>query len=204
VLVLALAGCGTRNGGADDGVASAVNAGANKGKTTTTTKPVDDETARVAFTKCLREHGVQVDDAPAGMVKGRPGSASGKQQGGIRIEAKDAKKMEAASKACQKYAPNGGQPPKLDPKQIEAVRKMAACMRSHGVPSFPDPDKNGMLKIEFNKGKSDPSMDPENATFQKAMEACRGDDMPMMQSRTDGGPGGGAGPQFGSSTGGGQ
>jgi hypothetical protein len=202
VLVLVLAGCGTKNAGADNGVASAANAQNAKGKATTTTT-MNDEAARLAFTKCLREHGIDVDDSGPGTLKGRAGSSSDKKEQGIRIHGSgDNKKMDAAMKACQKYAPNGGQPPKLDPKQIEAVRKMAACMRSHGVPSFPDPDKTGLLKLEFIQGKSDPTLDPENKTFTKAMEACRGDDVPMMMSRTDGGPGKGSGPEAGSSGGG--
>jgi hypothetical protein len=196
VLVLALAGCGTKGGAADDGVASVANAGA--GKTTTTTKPVSDAAAMAAFTKCLRDHGIEVDDAPG------PGG-KGEHRVGIKVQAKDAKKMEAAQRACQKLAPNGGEPPKLNPEQVEAVRTMAACMRSHGVPSFPDPDKNGILRLSFVKGKSDASLDPESPTFHKAMETCRSDDMPMQMSRRSDGDGPGAqggGPEFGTSGGG--
>jgi hypothetical protein len=187
LLVLALAGCGAK-AAANDGVASAVNAGNGKATTTTT---MDDEQARLAFTRCMREHGVQIQDAGPGLVKGRaPGGA---KTNGMKITGSDPQKMQAAMRACQKYQPNGGQPPKLNPQQIEEARKMSACMRDHGITDFPDPDKNGLLQLKFIKGKTKGNMDPENPTFKKAMEACRGDSVPMVQSNGDGPDTGSAG-----------
>jgi hypothetical protein len=45
----------------------------------------------------------------------------------------------------------------------------AQCMRKNGVPSFPDP-VNGQLHIQVTKGGP---MDPHNATFQSAQQACK-------------------------------
>jgi hypothetical protein len=46
--------------------------------------------------------------------------------------------------------------------------KYTACMRSHGVPSFPDPDGRGTLTITVS-----PSLDPSSPGFQKAEADCQ-------------------------------
>lgn len=43
--------------------------------------------------------------------------------------------------------------------------KVAECMRSHGVPSFPDPGANGGLVIPNN-------VNPQSPAFQSAQQAC--------------------------------
>ncbi len=45
----------------------------------------------------------------------------------------------------------------------------ARCMRSHGVPSFPDPQPNGNLNI------SGTGVDKGSPQFNHAMQACRSD-----------------------------
>jgi hypothetical protein len=44
--------------------------------------------------------------------------------------------------------------------------KFVACMRSHGVPDFPDP-QGGRLLIGGGK------VDPNSPQFKSAMQACR-------------------------------
>jgi hypothetical protein len=46
----------------------------------------------------------------------------------------------------------------------------SACMRSHGVPKFPDPDSKGRLMLEAGPGTG---IDPESAQFKAADQACR-------------------------------
>ena len=53
--------------------------------------------------------------------------------------------------------------------------KFAQCMRSHGVPDFPDPNKNGGFS-----GTS--TINPASPTFQNAQSTC-------MQLSGLGGPG---------------
>jgi hypothetical protein len=43
------------------------------------------------------------------------------------------------------------------------------CMRSHGVPDFPDPDKQGDLVIQGSPGSD---LDPSAPAFQAAEKAC--------------------------------
>jgi hypothetical protein len=46
----------------------------------------------------------------------------------------------------------------------------SACMRSHGVPSFPDPDAQGHLFLKVTKGGP---LDPSAPSFQAAQQACK-------------------------------
>jgi hypothetical protein len=49
------------------------------------------------------------------------------------------------------------------------LEKYSQCMRSHGVPSFPDP-VDGRLSPTVRKGGP---LDPSNPQFQSAQKACR-------------------------------
>ena len=46
--------------------------------------------------------------------------------------------------------------------------KLSQCMRSHGVPNFPDPGPDGELSIGPGSG-----IDPGSPAFQSAQRACR-------------------------------
>jgi hypothetical protein len=46
--------------------------------------------------------------------------------------------------------------------------KFASCMRSHGVPNFPDPSPGGGLKIAPGSG-----LNPQSPSFQAAQKACQ-------------------------------
>jgi hypothetical protein len=118
------------------------------------------------------------------------GSASGIDPGSARFQ--------TAQRACAKDLPNGGRP---TPAQQALMRtqalKFSVCMRSHGVPGFPDPDfgSDGTVSIRI---RASSGIDPRSAQFQTARQACQGD--------LPGRPGSGkatAGPAFGAkSTGG--
>jgi hypothetical protein len=45
--------------------------------------------------------------------------------------------------------------------------RYTACMRSHGVPNFPDPDAHGTITITVS-----PSLDPSSPLFQRAETDC--------------------------------
>jgi hypothetical protein len=53
----------------------------------------------------------------------------------------------------------------------EKAMKFAQCMRDNGVSGFPDPDASGALTIDAVANGS--SVDPNSATFQQALSACR-------------------------------
>jgi hypothetical protein len=65
-------------------------------------------------------------------------------------------------------------------RQKNAGLKLAECMRSHGVPDFPDPGSSGGFGIQASAGGGNASILVDGHTinvsgpaFQKAMQTCR-------------------------------
>ncbi|AIG73471.1 MULTISPECIES: hypothetical protein [Amycolatopsis] len=152
-----VAGCG---GGGDGGdkvasISSPPAAGAGDGKQADN---VSDEDKMRNFAKCMREHGVDMPDP----------KTDGDGQGSISIEAgevgRDENKMKAASDACRKLLPNGGEIKPPTPEELDKMRKEAKCMREHGI-DFPDPDPSGKgAAMTMDMG------DPKK--FEEAAKAC--------------------------------
>lgn len=133
------------------------------------------------FTKCMKEHGVDIPEptnAPAPKAGGSTGGGPGIV---IQGAGPDKEKIDKANEACKSLLPNGGKPPKLDAQQLDEARKMAKCMREHGI-NMPDPDPNspGMM---FGQGEGD-RVDPE--VMKKAAEECSGGKM-HFETKEDGG-----------------
>jgi hypothetical protein len=156
LLGLALAGCG--GSGGSDGVASA-GGGAAAGPSASA-EPVSDDERRLKFAECMRENGVDVPDP-------EPGG-----DGGMRVllgEGVDPQKARAAMEKCRSHLPNGGEGMRLDPEQLENLRKLAQCMRDNGVEDFPDPSADGTVQF----GGGDRNIDPNDPTVRAAMEKCQ-------------------------------
>jgi hypothetical protein len=78
-------------------------------------------------------------------------------------------RFKAASEACRKLLPGGGpnnQAP-LTAAQQEQYLRAAACIRSHGVPNFPDPTfSGGGVHIEHQK------LNESSPSFKAAVHDC--------------------------------
>jgi hypothetical protein len=78
----------------------------------------------------------------------------------------------SANKTCKHLLPNNGNGPtqgQLQAMMAQAL-KLTACMRSHGVPNFPDPkEASGGISISLGG----PGLDPNSPKFQAAQNACR-------------------------------
>jgi hypothetical protein len=48
------------------------------------------------------------------------------------------------------------------------IAKFSSCMRTHGVPNFPDPDSQGTVSINASSG-----INPGSPSFQHAQQQCR-------------------------------
>jgi len=70
----------------------------------------------------------------------------------------------AAQPSCQSLMPQLGQQQQQQ-NQSKSVQ-FAACMRSHGVKTFPDPNSQGGFLMGGD-------VDPNSPTFKAAMQACR-------------------------------
>jgi hypothetical protein len=156
LLTLASAGC-ARGSGNDPGVATAN--GANPTASASASAAAGDNTdIALKFAQCMRAQGMTWFPDP---------QAGGKMS--VRIPSSVTKeKMDAATEACKKYAPNGGAAPKMDAAALEKMRQYAECMRENGVANFPDPSAGGGLSIDLGKL----GMSPDDPKFVAADKAC--------------------------------
>jgi hypothetical protein len=115
----------------------------------------------VTWAKCIRTHG-----APSWPDPG-PGGAFPNDNGSLD-KIRSTTGYKTADAACKNVAPGGGPPDQAALKQeYEKLLKFSACMRSHGLPSFPDPklDKGG-VGIEGD-------LHPDSPQFKTATQACK-------------------------------
>jgi hypothetical protein len=110
----------------------------------------------VAYSHCVRSHGVPDFPDPAS-GGGIPKAVA--QQLGVSQS-----RLQAAQNACRPLLPDatsfeqqarqcltaGACPPALVQQMLSADRTFARCMRSHGVPGWPDPSLDSQGRPRFN------------------------------------------------------
>ncbi len=152
VAVVLLAGCSALSDGPSVATASG---SSNREMAAPAADP--DERAR-QFVACMRANGIVLDES------------AGAARGGRIILPSGSGNASAAMEKCRIYLPDGGEPSRLSPEDIERARLYAKCMRDNGVPDYPDPDPaTGETKLTEALGaklKSDPKLGP-------AADACR-------------------------------
>jgi len=158
-VALLAAGCGGGNGAGTAGPA-----GSTAGPAT--------YAQMAAYSQCMQSHGAPAFPNPA---KG-PGGGYGYPVDPQISSQLTGPGYNAALKACQKLKPKGGG---LTPAQrqaaINALLRFARCMRTHGLPDFPDPTTNGHgIQITF-------PVDPSSPQFQAGLKACRAVAPPGLQ-----------------------
>jgi hypothetical protein len=135
------AGCG---GSSDPGSASGSSSGGQAAQ-------------GVAYTTCMRSHGVSnFPDPTLG-----PG-------GGMTFQGsfdQNSPPYQAAAQTCRSLKPGGSQAPTVSAQKLAAEVKWAQCLRTHGVPNFPDPNAQGA----FDSSR----FDPTSSAFQSASQGCR-------------------------------
>jgi hypothetical protein len=158
------AGCG--GGSAGPQVASVATTSAATQPATTSDGATSSANTQT-FSACMRANGV-------------PKFPDANGNGGIAIDASsginpDSAQFKAAEKACQKLAPKGGKAPSAaeQAKSHEQELKFSACMRSHGLPKFPDPvfsdgGRRTQLRVDAKSG-----IDPSSPIFQAAQKTCQ-------------------------------
>ncbi len=130
----------------------------------------------IAFSHCMRTHGVPEFPEPS---EGHVLLHSSDHNGHVTGVNPQSAQFQAASKACAKLAPKEGKPPgpAVQAKLQEQALKFSQCMRTHGVPNFPDPQLSSSgvgvgIRIEGKKGG--PSrIDPSSPGFRAAQKACQ-------------------------------
>ncbi|MHA6761234.1 hypothetical protein [Streptacidiphilus sp. PAMC 29251] len=143
---LSLSACGSGGGGTK--VASAGGGSGNGSAKPTATASLNPAQARLAFTKCMRDHGVEMPDQNPG--------------GGLSIQmpsdADGQAKMTKALAAC-KSLDSAQQGNANDPAQQKKALDEAKCLRAHGV-DMPDPQPGTAQQM------------PQGPNVDAAMKAC--------------------------------
>jgi hypothetical protein len=173
ILAVTAAGCGSKP--ATPGVAQVAT---TTTATTTTTSSQggtlqSKEEGAIKYSSCMRANGVPRFPDPVRSGEGM--SLSLDPRNGVDP---DSPKFQAAEKKCEKLLPGGKGGERNSAKVAAAQAQMlrfSACMRSHGVPDFPDPPfSGGGAKLRLNKRGG---LNPRSPVFQAAEKACE-DEMP--------------------------
>ena len=147
---LALAACGSSGGPIASG-----QTGSGPGKGT------------VTFARCMRGHGVPQFPDPGGTPPtGSSVSILGAQLPPT-INIKAPAFRSALDTCMQRFLAAHPRPP-LSAAKKAAVLKFAECMRTHGVPQFPDPKFPGNGGIALGTGPADAN----SPAFQHAQQVC--------------------------------
>jgi hypothetical protein len=129
--------------------------------------PNDKRGALVAFAACMRKHGLPNFLDPKAVGDGYRLTFG--TENGIDVSSPQFKN---AQQACKKLLPNKPVNGQEQAKQLQEALKYAACIRSHGVPNFPDPKVSSDGGIETGPGPNS-SIDPESPQAKAADKACR-------------------------------
>ena len=137
------------------------------------------EDAMLAYTKCMREQGVDIRDPEPG-------------ERGLKMVAPpqgvSPEEMREAEEACRKHL-EAIEPPELSDEQRqeleEAALAHARCMREHGI-DMPDPTFGDDGRIQQMVDRAS-GVDPEDPDFREAEEACR-DELPEIGELREGSP----------------
>lgn len=121
------------------------------------------------YAKCMRGHGIEDFPDPVANPDGTGGGFNVSGGPGSDLDHDDPR-FQAANKACQSLLPQPAVPPA---QRVAAAVKLARCLRSHGFPSFPDPDSQGA----FDSSKFDSS--PQLEAAMKTCQSQSGDHGPI-------------------------
>ena len=149
----------------------AAGCGGGSGATPSAASAVDPgRAAGVAFATCMRAHGVPnfPDPTRTGggglQIQMTPGRAT---VNGVSV---NGPAFRSAMSACHSKLPNGRSGGPVSASQRAAALRFSACMRAHGLPSFPDPKfAGGGVQIALGPGNA---INPASPAFNKAQAAC--------------------------------
>jgi hypothetical protein len=122
----------------------------------------------LAYSRCMRSHGVPKypdPDSSNALANGLPKVSV--HQLGV-----SSARYQAAQNDCAHLLPNGGQMTQTQSqKDLNAMLRYARCMRSHGVPNWPDPTYDSTAGWGFNLVHVH-GFDPNSPQIDNKMNEC--------------------------------
>ena len=115
----------------------------------------------LAFAGCMRSHGLSSYPDPQVSQSAGQGSVH-ISPGGLDP---NSPAFMSATRACGHLMPGGGAPAAISPQEQAQDLRFATCMRTHGVPNFPDPGHDGVFTLPSG-------VDQQAPQFQRATKAC--------------------------------
>jgi hypothetical protein len=119
----------------------------------------------VAYSQCVRSHGVPAFPGPDS--SGQIPKITAGQQVGVSDS-----RLTAAQGACQDLWPYQAPTQVQQRQQLTDDLKFAQCMRSHGVPNFPDPTNSGG-HVEFVISVSRDGFNPHSPQILAKAHECQ-------------------------------
>jgi hypothetical protein len=122
----------------------------------------------LAFSQCMQSHRVpNFPDPPPGATNAKfPGA----QQLGVSSSV-----YQAAENSCERLLPAGigDQFPAAEvPLLLRGMRSFSQCVRSHGVPNWPDPTTNSDGQVGFDL-VGIPGLDSDSPRVQAVLQECQ-------------------------------
>jgi len=126
--------------------------------------------AAFKFASCMRDHGVP--NFPDPQVTTTPGGGSVGIRQAVPASTGRSPKFKAAQNACKGIlpAPGSSGPGQQGPSK-QVFLAFARCLRSHGIPGFPDPNAQGQLTLQMISAAG---VDLKAPSFLTAGRACVG------------------------------
>jgi hypothetical protein len=131
-------------------------------------------TGAVAFAHCMRAHGVPRYPDPGS------NGVFDKSELTLQHLGASSARIQAAQRACQHLFPGGpgSRPTEAEVQRVRAQSlRFSQCVRSHGVPTFPDPGSDGRIPDPATVG-----IDQGSPKFEAANRACGAYRPPYMPS----------------------
>lgn len=119
----------------------------------------------LAYTHCMRSHGVPEYPSPG------TGGQMQKITSGQQVGVSDSQ-LSIARNACEQLWPYQDLTQAQRQQEIADAVKFAQCMRSHGVPKFPDPTGGPDGRAEFVLSTSRDGFDPQSPQILAKVHEC--------------------------------
>lgn len=119
----------------------------------------------VAYSRCMRSHGISNFPDPNGN-----GQISKQQIIQLGVSGS---RLQAAQRACMRLWPYQAPSQAQQRQELAYYLKFAQCMRSRGVPGFPDPSTGSGGHVEFAISVSKDGFDPHSPQILAKAHECQ-------------------------------